>query len=259
MNILQNILRTYGAEDLGKASNFQGGFINFGYWKKIPFTSNLSIAQRIQASKALYHYVFHRLNPKPEDLVIELGCGRGLGCNELAEQYSVKKIIGVDLSPEQIARAKKNILYPHIDLLRAPAESLPLKSNSIDCLFSVEAAQHFISMHECAKEMKRILKVGGHFVLVAHLSTSLDSLNAMIANNWMMLEGIDNLTPIENVLLDFKAAGMTNIISHSIGKDVFPGYDQWLQQTPDSNPWARNLYKSYKLGYLDYYCIEGYA
>lgn len=256
------ILHTYGVDDLAEYSNFQGGYINFGYWKAIPHQDLdiIPINQRVQSSENLYDLVLTHANIKPNDHVAEIGCGRGLGCARVLLNYGVNKIIGFDISKDQIARAlnaQKHLCTDNrLQFITSAVESISYDTESFDKVFAVESAQHFVSMKQAATELFRVLKSNGTVTLAAHFSTSEVGRQNMEKHDWIMKEGIDNLIPIDTVIHHFKCAGFRNIILEKIGVDVFPGYEKWLIQNKDSKPWARNLFKSYKAGYLDYYLVQ---
>ena len=104
-----------------------------------------------------------------------------------------------------------------------------------------------------AKEIKRIKKPNGKLVFTAHLSTAMDSCNKMINEGLIIGEGIDVFLSIQQIISEFKQVGF-NPTYHSIGSEVFKGYDTWISQSDDAL-WGHNIYKAYKNGYLDYYVI----
>lgn len=258
---VNSILQAYGIEDLGKLVNFQGGYINFGYWKGIALDERqITVEKRIESSAGLYELVIDKLIIQPSDHVLEVGCGRGLGCAMVAKEYNPCQILGVDITFEQIARAK--IIHeallksnPSLSFMVSAAESISLPNNSFDKVYSVETAQHFISMQAFAIEMFRLIKPQGALVLAAHFSTNQNAYAQMLQQELFVKESIDKLTPLPEVTSCLESAGFKNIHVDAIGKDVFPGYEKWLTQIDCPTPWSHNLYKSFVNGYLEYYII----
>ncbi|MFU8797393.1 MAG: class I SAM-dependent methyltransferase [Gammaproteobacteria bacterium] len=261
--LYSRILDAYGgATDISALPNFQGGYINFGYWKNIPYRqhSPISIEDRIQSSAALYELVFDLLNIQHNETVLEIGCGKGLGCITALHKFQPTKIIGLDITPKQIARAvslhsSTLEVFPQLSFQLGAAEDTNLSTGSINKIYSIEAAQHFSSMEKVAVEMARILDKRGSAVFAAHLTTTPQNTQKILENNLFVQEKIDNLFPIQTVISAFQEAGFKKVLFHSIGQYVFEGFDRWLQQNDLPTPWSHNIYKAYRKGWLDYYVI----
>ncbi|KAJ3414917.1 hypothetical protein HDV05_005866 [Chytridiales sp. JEL 0842] len=54
--------------------------------------------------------ILQTLDPQPDDLILDLGCGDGVLTIDLVKQYRVKRVVGVDFSAAMIASAKNKIL-----------------------------------------------------------------------------------------------------------------------------------------------------
>lgn len=102
--------------------------------------------------KELYEYIFSFV--KEKNTVWDCATGNGQAAVVLSEYF--KKVIATDISAAQIEKAtpKNNIEY-----LVCPAESTPLKENSID-LVTVAQAYHWINWGEFRKEVMRVCKPG---------------------------------------------------------------------------------------------------
>ena len=102
-------------------------------------------------------------NVDPEGkILVSLGGNVGRIENKLAELGA--DVINIDTSVSGLEKCKK--INPEIECVVADAESLPLKNNSADILFSSEAIGHF-SPTEVFGEAHRVLKEDG----VAQIST----------------------------------------------------------------------------------------
>ncbi|MBY0462307.1 MAG: methyltransferase domain-containing protein [Alphaproteobacteria bacterium] len=254
------LLETYGVHDLAEKPAFQGGYINFGYWKNIPLGKTITTEERIKASQALYELVFEHLNIQKEDSIVEVGCGRGNGCVALAEKYHPVSVTGVDIIPQQINRAKrihkKSIKRhaPSLSFQTGSSSSLPFPDNSQTKVFSVEAAQCFPSMKDFAGEAWRVLQPGGRLVVTAHFATSEEGYQALRKLIPTVDQGVDLLIPIEQVRSAFQKVGFKEVSFQAIGGDVFDGLQKWRLNVQDVK-WAENYFVSYKKGFLDYYLI----
>lgn len=257
----QAILDAYGTETMTGLENFQGGYINFGYWKEIPYQKGkLSKQQRIESSYELYRQAILKLKMTPRETVLEIGSGMGFGCAELARQYPRSYITGLDITPEQTERSKalhKNLMNDHrqLSFITSPAECMPFDDESFTRILSVEMLQHVFHIEAFANEMRRVLACGGRAVVAAHLSTSENALNQMIYHDLLVKENIDILLPITRVISAFEKH-FSYVKCESIGAYVFQAYEDWLDQIYCVTPWSHNIYQAYKSEYIDYFMIE---
>ena len=77
---------------------------------------------------------------KPGQTVLDLGSGAGLDCILAAQKVGeAGHVIGVDMTPEMIERAKANVKrvdLKNIEFRHGYLESLPVESNSVDVIIS---------------------------------------------------------------------------------------------------------------------------
>ena len=90
------------------------------------------------------------LKPKPEDKLLDVGCGTGL----TTEPWPCKRY-GVDPAKKLIARARQK---DKIEYKVAPAENMPYPDNLFDYVISVTAIQNFDDIEQGLKEIKRVGK-----------------------------------------------------------------------------------------------------
>ena len=259
----EQILHTYETNNLAEKPPFQGGYINFGYWKNIKTHVNkhnkISQEQRVQASLDLYKLVFNHLDINKNDNILEVGSGLGYGCKHLSENYVFNKLVCIDFTPEHINKAKEIHKNPSpltsVQFKIADAEYLTTLNERFDKIYSVEAAQYFTSMDQFANEAFLNLNSQGKLILVAHFSTNdqgyeeAKKLLPTVANN------VDRMIPVAQVREAFAKAGFEEIKFEPIGEFVFEGFDNWISQVEDK-PWAHNIYKLYTQGHINYYLLE---
>jgi len=256
----QRMIKTYGDNDLAKKPAFQGGYINFGYWKGIaPKKEKLTREERVLASEALYDLVVERLNVQSDDKVVEIGSGRGNGSINVAKTFKPALITGIDLVPQQIARTKKIHRFflrknPSTLFVVGSADALPLENESCTKLFSVEAAQCFPSLSNFAKEAWRVLKPGGRVVIAAHFATGEKGYHALKKLIPTVEQEVDNLIPIQEVRDAFLQYKFKEVSCENIGEFVFEGFEQWRASVEDAE-WGSNIIKGYKEGHMGYYLI----
>ena len=97
---------------------------------------------------------------KPEDRILEIGCGIGTVVYELSKKGH--DIIGIDISGEAIEYGRKK--YDDIRLEVQAAETLPYEDESFEVVLSFDLFEHIgaIDKHIC--EVKRVLRPGGYYL-----------------------------------------------------------------------------------------------
>ncbi len=107
------------------------------------------------------------LDVEPGAVVLDLCCGSGLPGQIIARLRG--RVIGVDINPHQIADAgwhRRHSRVGHrLDLVRADAEQLPVKDGMVDACFSLCAIEHLTDADRACREVHRVLRPGGVFVL----------------------------------------------------------------------------------------------
>ena len=97
---------------------------------------------------------------KPEDKILEIGCGIGTIVNKLNTQgYN---IIGTDISNEAIAYGLEK--YGEINLQVQPAENLPFADKSFDIVLSFDLFEHIAEIDKHVSEVFRVLRSGGYYL-----------------------------------------------------------------------------------------------
>lgn len=97
---------------------------------------------------------------------LEIGCGEGA----LLARLSAPEKCAVDLSAEALKRARTRT---HAHLSLALAERLPFPSDWFDLVASIGVMEHFVDIDEAIREIRRVLKLGGHYVVLTHVTLSL--------------------------------------------------------------------------------------
>jgi len=103
--------------------------------------------------------------PAAGDRVLDLGCGDG-HLLELLVARGCRHLIGVDMSPEELAAAAARPALAGVDLIEARAEALPLPAGSIDRALSHLAFMLMSDVDAVVRELARVLVPGGRFAAV---------------------------------------------------------------------------------------------
>jgi arsenite methyltransferase len=105
----------------------------------------------------------------PGQVCVDLGSGRGTDVLRLAEQVAPGgRAYGIDITEGMLEKARKTALKTGIDnatFLRADLEALPLPDASVDWVTSNCVLNHANDKSKVWREIARILKPGGRFVV----------------------------------------------------------------------------------------------
>lgn len=150
--------------------------------------------------------------PEPSDIA-ELGCEGGKNIRDLLDKFPKSRVTGLDYSPLSIekatARNKDMISSGRCTLIEGDVSSMSFEDNSFDVATAFETVYFWPGLVKCFAEVRRILKDGGHFLIVSE-SDGQDA-----ASKWFKqyIDGMNMYTPqeIEDALT---SAGFTNIITH---------------------------------------------
>ena len=107
-------------------------------------------------------YFSSLLDQFPSTRFLEIGCGEGF---LLAARRSGEKF-AVDLSIEAIRKARARA---EADFSLALAERLPFPADYFDLVTSVGVMEHFLDIGETLREIRRVLRPGGHYVSLTHV------------------------------------------------------------------------------------------
>ncbi|WP_327260336.1 methyltransferase domain-containing protein [Streptomyces sp. NBC_01232] len=256
------VWETYGPADLSAVPVFAGGFINFGYWKAVDLEQPLSQADRIRSERDLYRHVLDAAAPEG-GRAVEIGCGLGLGCALALEEYGPTAITGVDIHPHQLQRARKansTLLEAQPNRLRfvlGAAEDLPLGDGEFDCLYSVEAAQHFPDLSAFAREAARVLRPGGRMAVTSFFTVggAPEPARRLAGLLDSFASGLDIARPVSRLADALTEAGFADVRTVSIGPQVWPGWDRWLARLWAPGTWPRNFLAAWEQQILDYYLV----
>ncbi|MEL7148083.1 MAG: arsenite methyltransferase [Bacteroidota bacterium] len=151
---------------------------------------------------------------KKGETVVDLGSGAGFDVFIIAPMVSENgRVIGVDLSDEMLALARKNAKngnYQHVEFVKGDIEDIPLADQIADHIVSNCVINLSLNKDKVYKEAFRVLKKGGKLsvsdiVLEKELP---DFVRASLAGHLACVSGAERL---EDYLQYIKKAGFADI------------------------------------------------
>ena len=97
--------------------------------------------------------------------IVDVGCGDGCLLELLRKRRPLAHLIGIDMSPEELAAARKR-LGPGADLRCERAQATTLATGSVDCVLSHMALMLMAPVDEVIGEIHRVLRPGGVFAAI---------------------------------------------------------------------------------------------
>ncbi|MET8676244.1 class I SAM-dependent methyltransferase [Streptomyces sp. NPDC004647] len=261
----EQIDKSYGAFDLSSVPAFSGGFINFGYWHGIPSDRPLTEEDRLRTGQELYRLVLRAFDRTDGLGAVEVGSGIGVGAALALREFGFGEVCGLDLHPDQLERARQanaTLLAEHparLRYVRGAAQSMPLPDSSADCVYSVEAAQHFPDLPGFAAETARVLRPGGRLAMTTFFAPSDDAAARLPGLLPTYADGLDLPHVVDRFATTLADTGFTGVQVRSIGEDVWAAFDRWLAQTPLRDLWPRRFLQAYETGLVDYYVVTADA
>lgn len=113
----------------------------------------------------LFSEIVSSLTTRKRENVLDIGCYTGHILNRLTTDFKIKGY-GVDLSSEAIKQAKKyKDFYNHFSI--TSGNKLPFKNGFFDGVVSLDVLEHITDKKMFLKEISRILKPKGWFIIYA--------------------------------------------------------------------------------------------
>jgi ubiquinone/menaquinone biosynthesis C-methylase UbiE len=101
------------------------------------------------------------LDGLPPGVALDAACGTGRHSTYLSSLGH--KVIGVDTSPEMLARARAKV--PDGDFYEADLQEVPLEDDSVDVVVCAIALSHVSDLSPALTEFVRVLRPNGHLVI----------------------------------------------------------------------------------------------
>jgi ubiquinone/menaquinone biosynthesis C-methylase UbiE len=99
--------------------------------------------------------------------ILDIGSADGVFTKVILDKSQAKEIIGIDVLATSVAWANKH--WSKVEQLKfkvGDAHNLKFKSNTFNAVFALEVMEHVFNPQDVFKEVKRVLKKNGYFIVL---------------------------------------------------------------------------------------------
>ena len=146
------------------------------------------------------------------DTVLDIGCGGGNTLARMAQRVTEGHLVGIDYAETSVEASRAFnaglIEAGRMEILHGSVEHLPFADGQFDAVVTVESFYFWPSPEESLKEVARVIRRGGTFLLLAEIHGRDDlpeGIRAKVAEY-----SLTNPTPEEFERL-FRAAGFSDV------------------------------------------------
>jgi len=189
--------------------------------------------------------------------LLEIGCGRGDFSIWLSKQFPDAEVVGLDFSSKaiSIAQARADAAAVNARFVVGDAEALGFSEDEFDYVISCECFEHVPNPKKMAREIGRVLKPSGQFIL-----TTENYFNGMLLG-WLMswirkakFNSGSGVQPHENFFLFWRVKALLESgglkINHMESNHfqwlLLPGTNPARLLTPDfGNPLLKRIFRPF--------------
>ena len=117
---------------------------------------------------ALYRHIALEMAPYRHGKILDIGSGRGYSAIEISRECPSSQVTGIDYSPMQVRTARKYAAKNKVTnclFHKGNAMSIPYPDQTFDAAVSIGSIKHWPSPSRGLREIYRVLKQGGCFII----------------------------------------------------------------------------------------------
>ncbi|MFW5812395.1 MAG: ubiquinone/menaquinone biosynthesis methyltransferase [Alkalispirochaetaceae bacterium] len=99
-------------------------------------------------------------------LAVDIACGTGDLTVAVADRYRQARVVGVDLSPEMLARARRRRAENRVTFVEADMGELPFDTGGVDLVTGGYALRNAPDLDRLLAELARVLRPGGSLAVL---------------------------------------------------------------------------------------------
>ena len=236
----------------GLAARYRSGqwsFMNFGYAETDPATPQIGLSASDEPNRYCIQLYDHVLRPARALLrgarVLEVGCGRGGGCDYVFRAGAPEAVTGLDFSAQAVSLCRESFAVPGLSFEQGDAEALPFPDASFDIVLNVESSHCYGSMERFMGEVARVLRPGGFF-LWADMRPAGEAISRGLTGSGLRLVAGETITPNVLLSLDRMTEGRAQMILSMAPRPFRKGLRDFAGLT------GSRLHESLRTGALEY-------
>jgi len=180
----------------------------------------------------LTKHCISRLDTLENKNVLEVGCGNGVQSIYIYENFKPAKMTGIDINLDNIELANSvNGHHHHLEFRVGDAQQLSnIADQSVDVLLCIESAFHYPEKEKFIKEVHRVLKPSGKFLIADILSVS--DKNRYFMEKWKRKMNFHHWTE-DLYLKTFADYDLHIIHTEDITNKIkqgYSGYSKWVSR-----------------------------
>jgi SAM-dependent methyltransferase len=218
-------------------------YLQYQYGTTEKLDTRLDAHQRFsERTDDYFEWVLDRLDPRPGDLAVDIGCGKG-SYHPLLVGRGVRAILGLDASLAMVVatQAQANDLGIPVIVMEGDAEALPLPASSYDIALANHVLFHVADQRAALAELRRVLRPGGRVVLTTNAE---DHCARLLDLHRTAAERL-GYQPAERVVARFTLRHLALV------REVFPNAEAVIREDAFVFPSAEATLRYYGTGLVD--------
>jgi ubiquinone/menaquinone biosynthesis C-methylase UbiE len=177
--------------------------------------------------------------------LLEVGCGNGVQSMYTLERGNMAWVTGLDFNKDNVelaTRIAKQRGHENIDFVHGDAQDMKeIPDNSYDCVLNVESAFHYPDKPAFFREINRVLKPGGSYV-IADILMKPNKRNILL--RWWERRLSQNYWPLDRYKRGLENAGLTIADAEDITDPILRGFathKHWFRKYKFRGPIRKTL------------------
>ena len=186
--------------------------------KPVGLGGKIMVAMMNFGHSAMAAWGLQFLQPAPDAMVLDCGCGGGANIKTLLKLCPKGKVQGIDYSAVSVEKARKvnagAIAAGQCTVQQASVAELPFEAEQFDVVTAFETVYFWPDLNVSFREIARVLKKGGIF-MITNESTGTDETSVHFHN---IIDGMNLYTP-EELRKYMENAGLEAVDIHQDEKE----------------------------------------
>lgn len=132
-----------------------------------------TLSRMNESHAELTAWAFSQIDMKDDAIVLDVGCGGGNALKMLSRRAKNGKLYGIDYSETSVEVAakenKEDVASGKMEIFHGSVSELPFPDDMFDTVTTVESYYFWPDLPHDFAEVRRVLKLGGTFVIVAEM------------------------------------------------------------------------------------------